>query len=193
MNGYHAVVLAAGSGARFGGGKLTAPLRGRALVDHALDAALEASVETVILVTGANAEAVAKRAEDRGRVRTIHAADHDEGMAASLRAGIAALPQDARGVLIFLGDMPDTPRDLAPALLAALESGAAAAIPRFQGRRGHPAALSARLFPELLRLTGDRGARDILAGLGEGLVEIETSDPGVLVDVDTRADLERLG
>ena len=192
MGGVHAVVLAAGSGRRFGGAKLTAPFRGGALLDQALASALAAPLESVVLVTGADADAVALRAAGRARVRIVHAADHAEGMGASLRAGIAALPADAAGVLIFLGDMPDVPADVPSRLVAAIEAGAIAAVPVFEGRRGHPAAFARTLFPDLLQLGGDRGARGILAGLGAGLAEIEASGPGVLADVDTPADLAAL-
>ena len=192
MKGLHAVVLAAGFGSRFGGGKLTAPLRGGVLVDHAIAAALAAPVESVVLVTGADAEAVAARAQARARVGVVHAADHAEGMAASLRTGIAALPADAAGVLIFLGDMPDIPVDTGPRVAAALAAGAEAAVPTFEGRRGHPAGFARALFPDLMRLTGDQGARALLASLGARLVEVEASGPGVLLDIDTPAELRAI-
>ena len=193
MSGFHAVVLGAGAGARFGGGKLTAPFRGGALIDRALAAALAAPVEGIVLVTGADADAVAARGAGRARLSVVHAADHAEGMAASLRTGVAALPDDAAGVLIFLGDMPDIPTDIPPLLIAALAAGAAAAVPVHQGRRGHPAAFARGLFPQLLDLSGDRGARLLLDGLGGRLVEIASPGAGVLLDVDTPADLKAIG
>jgi molybdenum cofactor cytidylyltransferase len=191
VNGYHAVVLAAGSARRFGGGKLTAPLKGGVLVDFAIRAALAAPVNGVFLVTGADAAAVAARAPEE--VSRVHAADHTEGMGASLRSGVASLPADAKGVLVFLGDMPAIPASIPSRLIAALEAGAAAAVPVFQGRRGHPVAFARTLFPDLLALSGDKGAREVLSRLGPGLAEIETDDPGVLTDVDTPDDLKALG
>ena len=123
----------------------------------------------------------------------VHAADHAEGMAATLRAGIAALPPAAEGVLVFLGDMPVVPPGISAALAAALEAGAPAAAPLFQGRRGHPVALSRPLFPQLLALTGDQGARAILDALGDRLATIPCDDPGVIIDVDRQDDLPALG
>jgi molybdenum cofactor cytidylyltransferase len=194
VKGLHAVVLAAGSAARFGGGKLTAPYRGRTLVEAAVEAALAAPVEAAVLVVGADAQAVAAAATRAGdaRLHVVEAADHAEGMAASLRAGIAALPPDAEGVLVFLGDMPEVPSSVLAPLARALAGGAPAAAPVHAGRRGHPAAFSRSLFPVLLALTGDRGARGLLDGLGPALVEVATDDPGVLTDVDTKGDLARL-
>ena len=198
--GLHALVLAAGAGTRFGGRKLLAPFRDGVLIDAALAAAFAAPVDTVTVVTGAERDAVqaaatacAERLGHTRRLRLVHAADHAEGMAASLRSGVAALPPDAGGVLVFLGDMPEVPDEVPPRLAEALGAGAPAGGPVFQGRRGHPAALSSSLFPELLALAGDRGARGLLARLGAAVVEIEAPGPGVLTDVDTPADLARLG
>lgn len=185
-----AVVLAAGSGVRFGGGKLLAPWGDGLLLDAALAAAFAAPVRGVTVVTGADAEAVAAAARAfNPAVRIVHAADHAEGMGASLRAAIASLPADAEGAFVFLGDMPRVPVAVLPKLAAALAQGARAAAPMFQGRRGNPVLLGRELFPDLLRLTGDAGARSVLQGLGELLALIEAPDDGVLFDVDEPGDL----
>jgi molybdenum cofactor cytidylyltransferase len=187
-----AVVLAAGFGARFGGRKLTAPWRGGRLIDGALAAALAAPVREVVVVTGADA-GVADRLGEGERVRLVHAPDHPDGMAASLKAGVAALSADCEGVFVFLGDMPLIPPDVPPALAAALARGARAAAPAFEGRRGHPVLFGRSLFPALARLEGDEGAREVLRGLGADLAIVPTSDPGVLIDVDAPGDLDALG
>lgn len=187
MSGVHAIVLAAGAGLRFGGRKLLAPWRGGVLLDGALEAALAAPVDSVTVVTGADAEAVATAVA--GRARLVHAADHGEGMSASLRAGLRALPDDAAGVLVLLGDMPLAPHAVLNALVEAIRAGAPAAAPFSSGRRGNPVALSAALFPQLLALRGGQGARRILDALAEAVVRVETDDPGVLIDVDAPGDL----
>lgn len=187
MSGVHALVLAAGSGSRFGGPKLLAPWRGGVLLDGALEAALAAPVDSVVVVTGANADAVTRAVGDRAR--TVHAADHAQGMAASLKAGLAALPPDATGVVVFLGDMPLAPPDVVRRLVEAIRAGAPAAAPFVAGRRGNPAAFSSSLFGQAAAIDGDRGAREVLDRLGEGLVRVETDDPGVLIDVDRPGDM----
>jgi molybdenum cofactor cytidylyltransferase len=186
------VVLAAGSGSRFGGGKLTAPWRAGVLLEGALAAAFAAPVRSVTVVIGANAPAVAAAAS-RFDPRTVivHAADHAEGMAASLRTGLASLPADADGAFIFLGDMPRVPTAVLQLMARALHEGALAAAPVFQGRRGNPVLIAAEIFPQLLALTGDAGARGVLQGLGEKLALIESPDDGVLFDVDRPEDLDR--
>jgi len=189
-----AVVLAAGQGSRFGGGKLTAASGSGVLLDGALGAAFAAPARAVTVVTGADprvAGAAERFAAGRGltaRLRIVHAADHAEGMAASLRAGIASLAPDAAGAFVFLGDMPRVPAGVPDALAKAL-AGHVAAVPVFQGRRGHPALFARELFPQILGLRGDEGARAILDGLGPALARVEAADAGVLFDVDTPGDL----
>ena len=187
---FEAIVLAAGSGVRFGGGKLTAPYHGVPLLHAALVAARAAPVRSVTVVTGAGADAVsaAARAFDPA-IRIVHAADHAEGMAASLRAGVVTLPVDADAAFLFLGDMPHVPHGVLDPLAEAIRGGARAAAPVFQGKRGHPVVLSRALFAAVGELTGDTGARPLLAGLGARLVLVEAPDDGVLFDVDTPADL----
>jgi len=191
-----AVVLAAGAGRRFGGGKLTARFAGGVLLDGALVAAFAAPVRTVTLVTGADAAAVeaAARAFAGGagqpeRLRIVHAADYAEGMAASLRAGIASLPLDAEGAFVFLGDMPRIPHEVLAPLALRIAEGHVAAAPVFEGRRGHPAIFARPLFPDLVALSGDQGARKVLDRVGPA--RVDAPDDGVLFDVDEFADLER--
>jgi molybdenum cofactor cytidylyltransferase len=196
LEGLEAIVLAGGAGARFGGGKLTHPWRGGALIDGALAAAFAAPVRTVTVVTGADprvesvARAFAERTGEVARLRIVDCVGHAEGMGATLRAGIASLPPDAAGAYVFLGDMPAVPPAILPALAAALAAAAPAAAPRYDGQRGHPVLFAAALFPQLRALTGDQGARDVLRALGDRLALVETDDPGVLIDIDQRGDLD---
>ena len=187
---FEAVVLAAGSGSRFGGGKLLAAWNAGVLLEGALAAALAAPVRSVTVVVGADSEAVAAAARDfDARVLVVHAADHAEGMGASLRTGIASLPPDTAGAFVFLGDMPRAPHAVLQPMADALRAGALAAAPVFGGRRGNPVLLSSALFPQLLALTGDAGARGVLQGLGDRLALVESPDDGVLFDVDEPGDL----
>ena len=193
---FEVILLAAGTGSRFGGDKLLAAYGDGSLLDAALDTALAAPVRGVIVVTGANGDEVAEvarqhgeRAGQSGRLRIVGAADYQEGMGASLRAGAAALPLDTGGVFVMLGDMPRVPSAIFASLRAAILAGAPAAAASFQGQRGHPALIGKALIPILLTLTGDAGARSILQGLGDKLALVEAPDDGVLFDVDFRGDL----
>ena len=185
-----AIVLAGGAGTRFGGRKLTASWRGGRLIDGALAAAFAAPARSVTVVTGADpavgpaAQAFAAGVGQLERLKLVHADDHAEGMGATLRTGVAALPPDAEGVFVFLGDMPLIPPDILPRLASALAAGAQAAAPRLEGQRGHPVLFSASLFPALRASAGDEGARTVLQTLGNKLATLDTNDLGVLFDVD---------
>lgn len=193
---FEAIVLAAGAGSRFGGGKLLAPWQGGVLIDGALRSAFDAPVRTVRVVVGADAEKVAAAARhfvesrnDGRRLRIVEAVDHAEGMGASLRAGARDLPGDASGVVVFLADMPRVPHAAARASIEAVMYGAQAAAPVFEGQRGHPVAFAADLIGDLRQASGDAGARDVLKRLGDRLVLIPCEDRGVLYDVDRPEDL----
>jgi molybdenum cofactor cytidylyltransferase len=187
-----AVVLAAGSASRFGGGKLTAPFEGAPLLHAALAAARAAPAASIVVVTGADAEAVGAcvHAFDPA-IRLVHAADHAEGMAASLRTGVAALAADVGAAFVFLGDMPRVPHAVLGPLAQAVADGAPAAAPVFRGRRGNPVVLSRALFRAVAGLEGDVGARPILQRLGARLALVEAPHDGVLFDVDEPGDLAR--
>jgi len=194
--GLHALVFAAGQGARYGGAKLLAPWRDGCVLDGALAAAFAAPALSVTVVTGAHAAQVTAAARafaaahgQSARLSIIHAPDHAEGLSASIRAGVAALPSEAQGAFLFLGDMPRPPHAAAHALAAALAGGAKAAAPRFDGRRGHPVLVSKALFAGLLALEGDRGAGALLERLGDGLVLVEAAEDGVCFDIDEPGDL----
>jgi len=193
VNGpFEAVVLAAGSGSRFGGGKLLATWGAGVLLEGALAAAFAAPVRSVTVVIGADADAIAAAAQAFDpRVLIVPAHDYAEGMGASLRTGIASLPADAAGAFVFLGDMPRAPTAVLEPMAQAVRAGALAAAPVFGGRRGNPVLLARELFPDLLTLTGDAGARGVLQGLGDRLALIEAPDDGVLFDVDQRSDLDK--
>ena len=197
---WSAIVLAAGAGRRFGGRKLLATFEGGRLLEGALRAAFASPASTIILVTGSDADEIAKVSRafaegqgQGGRLQIVHAADHAEGMGASLRAGAVALPADAAGAFVFLGDMPRIPAVLLPRLVDAVQAGAAAAAPTCDGRRGHPVLFGQALLEPLRQATGDEGARAALAGLGLRLALIETDDEGVLFDVDRLGDLDGSG
>ncbi len=192
---WQALVLAAGLSLRFGAPKLLAPRQGGLLIDAALATAFAAPVGRVTVVVGghapgvtAAAQAYAARAGETARLAIVHAADHGEGLSASLRAGIASLPGDADGVLIFLADMPAIPSGIPGALIAAMGDHDAAA-PVFEGRRGHPVLLGRALFEPIRHLTGDHGAGHLLKGLGQRLALVATDDPGILKDIDRPEDL----
>jgi molybdenum cofactor cytidylyltransferase len=187
------IILAAGKGSRMGGGKMTALLHDKALVRHVADAAVASKLDPVIAVLGHDADHVAKALDGTG-VRIIHNSDFAEGMATSLKAGIAALPAKIDAALILLGDMPQITLLIIRQLLDAFHANpyAAAIVPMVGNQRGNPILISRKLFQQVMTLEGDVGARKLLAKAGDAVVEIIIDDAAVLTDVDTLDALEQL-
>nr|WP_276616189.1 nucleotidyltransferase family protein [Rhodobacter sp. SGA-6-6] len=183
------MILAAGASARMGGrDKLLEPVAGRPLLRLMAERALATGAPVLVVLPPdrpARAAALAGLA-----LRSIIAEDAAEGMAASLRAGIAALPPDAPGAMILPADMPGiTAEDMARMLDR--WAGAPDTILRGadeQGREGHPVLFPADLFPALMALTGDRGARSVLAANRARLRTIALPGDHALLDIDTPED-----
>jgi CTP:molybdopterin cytidylyltransferase MocA len=186
------VVLAAGAGRRFGGAKQLAPLDGRPLLQHAVDAACAAgALDRVVVVLGAAAPDITP-ALAFGRAEVVVCADWEEGLAASLRCGVAAAGT-ADWVVVTLGDEPALPvAALTTVVAAAQQAPAAAGAVRalWNGRPGHPVALRAAVAARAAQLHGDVGARALLGDTA--VLEVECGHLGSPVDVDTPADLEGL-
>jgi len=188
--GTHAIVLAAGGGRRFGGGKLCSLFRGKPLVAWAVEAALATRAAGVTVVLGADADRVriALSAFQDDRLHTVTCPEWSDGLSRSLQCGLENLPRDTHALLLFLGDMPCVSSELADQLLCAVLDGAPAAMPMCEGLPAHPVAIASSLFPGLQGLSGDRGARSFLTALPD-IVQIHTDDHGSLFDVDRRDDL----
>ena len=187
------VNLAAGEASRFraaagAGGpvtKLVAQHEGKALVRHVAEAAIDAGLAPVIVVTGHAEEAVADALAGLD-VTLVRNPDYASGMASSLKAGLGAAPA-VDAALVLLGDMPLVSASLIARLVHAFRDKpqAAAVLPIHAGVRGNPVLLSSALFPDLARLTGDAGARQILRGRDADVVEVEVDEPAARLDVDT--------
>ena len=111
------------------------------------------------------------------------------GLASSVKAGIAAVPADADGAVVCLGDMPLIDAHLIDRLIEAFapDRGNLIAVPVSDGRRGNPVLWSRRFFGELMTLDGDIGARHLIAGHGEAVAEVPVEGRGAFLDIDTPA------
>jgi molybdenum cofactor cytidylyltransferase len=112
-------------------------------------------------------------------------------MGATLSHGIAQA-RGADGWVVALADMPRIAPETIRKVVAELEGGAMIAAPVRNGERGHPVGFGAGLRDELLALDGDQGARSVLERHREAVKLIECDDPGILLDVDRRTDLEKV-
>ena len=195
-----AVVLAAGRSTRMGAvNKMLAEIGGKPLVRIAAEQALASRAKPVIVVTGHEHEQVEKALAGLP-VRFVHNPDYAEGLGTSLRTGIAAVPAEADGAIVCLGDMPQVDSGLINKLLAAFdpEKGALVVVPSIEGKRGNPVVWSRRFFNELMAVTGDVGARHLIGQYAEAVIEVPLNGEAALTDVDTpeslsavKAEIER--
>lgn len=187
------IVLAAGTGSRFGapGHKLTQRLGPSTVLGSTLRHAIASHLPVVVVTTDALADTACKHVASRDVVVLPDVGTPGPqplGMGFSIATGVAARP-DAPGWLVLPGDMPLVQAKTLQAVAAALDHHPVVHA-QHRGRRGHPVGFSAELYSELVTLSGDEGARRLVARYPAHGLEVD--DAGVLVDVDTEADLERV-
>jgi molybdenum cofactor cytidylyltransferase len=187
---FHVLVLAAGASTRLGSPKQLARVRGRPALQIVVETATAVAGQSVTVVVGAHAGEIMPMLSRKG-VSTVVNRRWDEGLGASLRAGIAALPSACEAVLVLLGDQvaltPDDLRRLSAAWKGQ-EGVIAAAV--YQGRPGVPAIFPRWCFQELSQIKGDQGAKQVLGRHASRLVQVPMGNAAV--DLDTPEDLARL-
>jgi molybdenum cofactor cytidylyltransferase len=182
-----AVILAAGRSTRMGGpNKLLAELAGKPLVRTVTEQALASNASGVIVVTGHQAGEVEKALAGL-KVKFVRNPDFAAGLASSVKTGIAAVPANADGAVVCLGDMPLIDSRLIDRLIEAFapDRGELIAVPVSDGRRGNPVLWSRRFFTELMALDGDIGARHLIARHAEAVAEVPVEGHGAFLDIDT--------
>jgi molybdenum cofactor cytidylyltransferase len=188
------VILAAGRSTRMAPrNKLLEEIGGRPVIARVAEVALASAARPIVVVTGFETEriAVALRGLD---LTCIHNPDFAAGLSTSLRAGVAALPADCDGTLVLLGDMPFVEAgDLAALIRAfAARDRNSICVPVRHGRIGKPVLWGRAYFPEMMRLSGDAGAKLLLEVHRKCVTQVEAVSDGIFADVDAPADLARL-
>jgi molybdenum cofactor cytidylyltransferase len=188
------VVLAAGCGTRMRSpDKLLLEVAGRPLVAASVDAAIGSGLHPVMVVVGHRGELV-REALGGLPVTVVDNPKYRDGLSASIRSGVSALPTGLDAVVLLLADMPRVRSTHIDRLISAFtEAGRRAiCVPTYAGRRGNPVLWGADYLPELLALTGDVGGRLLLARYADRVHEVEMPDDAVLIDVDQPSDLAAL-
>ncbi len=192
MSGVSAVVLAAGAGSRFGGGKLLAPFGGRSLIEATLNGLRGAPVGETIVVIGTGGERLHSVSTAYG-ARVVENQYWAEGMSTSVRVGLRACSPDARAAVVALADQPLVGAGAVGRLVEAFEGGTPVAVATYGGKQRNPALFSREVWPLLEReMSGDRGARAVLMRHPELVTEVPCDDVADPADVDTVEDLRRL-
>jgi molybdenum cofactor cytidylyltransferase len=181
-----AVVLAAGQSCRMGANKLRQDLDGKPILRHVIDAIRATRIEKIFVVLGHQAEET--RALVDGDVELVVNELYRDGLSTSLKAGIAALPEEIDGAMIFLGDMPDIDPTLIGHMIDCFDPAHRRTIvtPQRGGRQGNPVLWGRAFFPVLLEKTqGDSGAKHLIRRYAEWVAEVAADDESIFTDLDT--------
>jgi molybdenum cofactor cytidylyltransferase len=201
MRPFSVVLLAAGESSRLGRPKQLVEIDGSPLIVRAISVALEAVPLEVIVVLGAYAEeieaAVARdfglgaepevAASSRSPIRIVVNEGWAEGMGSSIRVGVEAVDASSKAAVLMLCDQPRVSTELLLSLAEALSDSDGISATEYEGRAGAPCAFARAVFPELLKLQGDRGARDLIRDPARNvaLVPFESA----AADIDTQSDI----
>ncbi len=186
------LVLAAGGSTRLGQPKQLLPLDGLPLLARTLDIVRGSRLDPAIVVLGGYATEIRENVKLDG-FTVVDNPLFQEGQATSLVAGLTALPEDVGGVIVLLGDQPLLPSGLVNRMIDAFQPGEMVAVrPRYAGGPGNPVLLGRGILPELLELSGDVGARDVLRRYSDQIFDVEFTGWPTPRDVDTIEDYQAL-
>ncbi len=183
-----AIVLAAGRGTRFGGGKMLAEISARPMLQYVLDLAAQAELDPVVVVLGEDADAIQTALSWRNEIR-IRNEDPGRGISSSVAAGLDALGGDVDGALVLLGDQPFlTLENVRVITGASRDDESPIVVPRYaDGRPGNPVLLGRAAWPMAQELTGDQGMSQLFAARPDLVRYIDV--PGTNPDIDTESAL----
>ena len=187
------VVLAAGMSSRLGSPKQLLAYQGKSLLQHAVNMALQTTMRPVVIVVGANSDLVKKEIEGM-EVVVVNNLAWQEGMASSLRCGLAAVQKmngDANGIIFMVCDQPYVSTSLLNDLInKQRETGKPIVASNYGEAIGPPVLFYENIFQELLQLKGDTGARKIIQQHGDEVAAVLF--PKGRIDIDTLADYDAL-
>ena len=186
-----AVVLAAGLSTRMGRNKLLVDIHGQPLVRRVIRTIEASRARPVIVVTGHDREAVGAALAGT-EAAIVHNAAYRDGLSTSLRTGISGV-EHCDAAIILLADMPAVSSSLIDRMLAAYDpaNGRAICVATRHGRRGNPVLFDRKYFPDLMAISGDIGARNVIARHAQLVCEVEADDDAPMIDLDTPDDVQR--
>ncbi|PYS41458.1 MAG: molybdenum cofactor cytidylyltransferase [Acidobacteria bacterium] len=184
-----AIVLAAGKSERMGRPKALLPFRGRTFLENILDAIRQSPVQQTVVVVGHHREEIEPFVTPPTGM--VFNPDYEQGMITSFQAGIRALPTETAGALLFLVDHPVVHSNTIGLLIGRLAPNRII-LPTFEGRRGHPVLFGSSILQEILALTASQGANIVVRKDPSRLVQVPVNSPGILVDIDTPEDFQKL-
>ena len=183
-----AIVLTAGKSERMGSPKALLPIRGRTFLENILDAISGTAIRDAVVVVGHHEREIRERVSWPS---VVFNPDYEKGMITSFQAGIRALPGGISGAFLFLVDHPLIDSATIESMIGHLAPNRIV-LPVFQGRRGHPVLFASGILQEILALHSSQGANIVVRKDPARIIEVAVDAPGILLDVDTPEDFEKL-
>jgi len=184
----NAIVLAAGRSKRMGKLKPLLRFNDKTFLEHIILVLKASDVDTITVVLGAEAETI-KKSVDLSGTNVVINENFQKGQLSSLIAAIREIPQDTDAILVCLVDSPFVTEEVVDKIVAKFkETNNPIIVPVFNKKRGHPTLFSKSLFNELLNAPQDQGARYVLYSNEERVFELEMSESGILISIDTPDD-----
>ncbi len=184
------VILAAGESRRAGKLKLAENYKGSPLLQWTVDLARSVGFSEVVVVLGAG-ETILRERVDLAGCSVVVNREYAQGVSGSIKMGLKGLRPDTDAAVILLGDMPDiTKATLQKLMLAHEKIRLFFTLPTYRGKRGNPVIVDSSAFPEVLKLEGDTGIRQLFGLHPEAVQRVEVDDPAILFDIDTPRDFK---
>ena len=187
-----AVVLAAGCSSRMNDAhKLLLPWDQTTIIDHLIHLLVRACLSEIVVVLGNRGDSIRNAIRNQTVKFAYNPEYASKGLSSSIRRGVETAASHARGLLIVLGDMPEISSETIERLVQVFtkaNSNAAICVPTYYGKPGNPVLFGAGYRTELTALSGDRGARSLIAKYPERILSVAVADPGIHIDIDTQAD-----
>jgi molybdenum cofactor cytidylyltransferase len=186
-----AILLAAGKSERMGENKLLLPFGGRTVIQRTLDSLLASRAGEVIVVLGNKAQEINASIGNR-RALSVLNPNFAKGMSTSLVTGLGMVNQQARFIIVALGDQPLITTKVYNQLIeTALNSDKGIILPVCKGERGNPIIISTKYRAELLAQTGDIGGRELLKAHPGDVLEVPVECEGVVININTKEEYEK--
>ncbi len=190
------IILAAGTSSRMGRTKQMLPYKETTVLGTVIKCALASDLDKVILVLGHDAKAIRDQLDgqlDLEKVEILINPHYRQGQSTAIVAGTNKLPGDTDAAMFLLGDQPMVSKDLINLIVRKADKNTGRIlIPYYKSQRGNPVTFDKTLFPELVSLKADTGARVLFKKHAADISRIEVDDPGILTDIDTPEDYDAL-
>ena len=183
-----AIILAAGRSQRMGKPKALLRFEDKTFLEQIISVLKLSDADRITVVLGAEAETI-KKSIDLSGTNIVINKDYQKGQLSSLIAAIEDAPEQTKAILTCLVDSPFITKEVVNKIISKFkETNNPIIVPVFNKERGHPTLFSRSLFNELLGAPEEQGARYVLYSNEEKILELETSESGILIGIDTPAD-----